>query len=151
VFACAIHMRAPQGWITWHAFPFNSEPEFMDPSTITFGLDLTHHLDAMFSLPNKTVMSQRDVPGMTRSIIPLLASRGVHTISVGVNGGSTPPNVPTAFDWHDPVSNTSVRALYVNGGYGGESVVPGYHVATVIPGLSHALVVAWRGDNAGAS
>ena len=31
-------------------------------------------------------MSQRDVPGMTRSVIPLLLASGVTAITVGVNG-----------------------------------------------------------------
>jgi hypothetical protein len=137
------HAAVTAGYITWHAFPFNSEPEFYDSSMFGFGVDLTHKLDELFGLPNKTVMSQRDVPGMSRSVIPTLLSRGVTTISVGVNGGSTPPNVPSAFLWHDPPSNRSIHALYLNGGYGGVGFIPGYHQPTIIPGFSHALIVAW--------
>lgn len=94
-------------------------------------------------------MSQRDVPGMTRSIIPRLRANGVHTVSVGVNGGSTPPNVPQAFIWADPVSGDNVTALYLSGGYGGITKIKGYHVPTVLPGLSEVMIVDWRGDNAG--
>ena len=90
----------------------------MDPSLIQFGIDLTHDLDAKYGLRNKTVLSQRDVPGMTRSIIPTLLSRGVTAVTVGVNGGSTPPNLPHAFRWRDPASNSSVRGMYLWGGYG---------------------------------
>ena len=133
-----------KGYITWHAFPFNAQPEFMDPSLIGFGVDLTHQLDARFGVPNKTTMSQRDVPGMSRSIIPVLRQHGVSTISVGVNGGSTPPNVPSAFVWQDPVSGQSVNALYLNGGYGGFDLFWKYR-PTIIPGLQHAMIVAWCG------
>jgi hypothetical protein len=72
---------------------------------IQFGLDLTHALDKQLNVSAKTVLSQRDVPGMhvfsillqllnidqswwggslgmTRSMIPILAANGVKAISV---------------------------------------------------------------------
>lgn len=57
-------------------------------------------------------MSQRDVPGMTRSVIPYLLQSGIRAISVGVNGASAPPVVPKAFVWRDPVSNTDILAMW---------------------------------------
>jgi hypothetical protein len=36
-------------------------------------------------------MSQRDVPGLTRAVVPILASLGVQGITVGVNDGSSSP------------------------------------------------------------
>ena len=36
--------------------------------------NLTHGLDAQFGLPPKTTLSQRDVPGMTRGVVPILRS-----------------------------------------------------------------------------
>lgn len=74
-------------WITWHAFPFNAEPELLTPELLALSLQLTHDLDKKFGVPPKTVMSQRDVPGTSRSIIPLLKANGVTALSVGVNGG----------------------------------------------------------------
>lgn len=124
-----------------HAFPFNTEPEFYDSSMVDFAVQLTHEVDTRLGVANKTVMSQRDVPGMTRSIIPLLRKRNVDTISVGSNGGSTPPNVPQAFIWKDPVSGDNVTALYLQGGYGGISLFKGYHVPTILPGLDEAMIV----------
>lgn len=76
-----------KGWITWHAFPFNAEPELLNPEMLGLSLQLTHDLDKKFGLPLKKVMSQRDVPGTSRSIIPLLKANGVSALSVGVNGG----------------------------------------------------------------
>lgn len=88
-----------KGWITWHAFPFNSELELLDTSLLGYGINMTHELDDQFGVRRKTVLSQRDVPGMTRSVIPTLAANGVRAITVGVNGASTPPSVPRAFMW----------------------------------------------------
>jgi hypothetical protein len=82
-----------QGWITWHAFPFNSELELHDASMLASGFDLTRRLDAQFGQRNKTVLSQRDVPGITRSAVPVLVQNNIRAISVGVNGASTPPQV----------------------------------------------------------
>lgn len=60
----------------------------------------------------KTVLSQRDVPGMSQAAIPLLASFGGRAVSVGVNGGSTPPYVPRAFMWKDPDSGAAMPAMW---------------------------------------
>lgn len=93
-------------------------------------------------------------------------------ITVGVNGGSAPPAVPKAFLWspsqRNPEHNENILTLYhpgtrsclligyskaINvmfklhciGGYGGYS----FDDAVIIPDLNHALVSAFRGDNAG--
>ena len=56
---------------------------------------------------------QRDVPGLTRSAIPVLSSLGVRAISVGVNDASAPPGVPknTPFIWQDVRSNASLIGM----------------------------------------
>lgn len=84
------------GDIVYHAFPFNAEPETMDGTLFQFGLELTHRLvrsrsqmfcflgrpcnfvlcaclhvqDAQLNVSKKIVMSQRDVPGMTKVRAP---------------------------------------------------------------------------------
>lgn len=70
----------------WHAFPHNAEPVLMSNYSLSFGFKLTHDLDDRFNLPRKTVLSQRDVPGMTRGLIPVLAANGIIGISEGSNG-----------------------------------------------------------------
>ena len=57
-----------QGDITWQAFPHNAEPAIMDPALIKAGLEMTFALDKKFGLPHKGVLSQRDVPGLARSL-----------------------------------------------------------------------------------
>uniref|UniRef100_A0A6B2KYN8 P-type domain-containing protein n=1 Tax=Arcella intermedia TaxID=1963864 RepID=A0A6B2KYN8_9EUKA len=140
-----------KGWITWHAFPFNSEPELMDLSLVEFAIQLTHDLDKSFNLPPKTVLSQRDVPGMTRAIIPILLANGIKAISVGVNGGSSPPDVPKSFIWRDEETSSEIHTFYLSGGYGGlNGWFPGEPFDwTSVPGSTDIMVVAWRGDNAG--
>ena len=132
------------GDITWHAFPHNAQLEIMGETFLHAGLQMTRDVDAMFSnQPMKRTLSQRDVPGMPRGIIPLLNKSGVSAISIGANDGSTPPKLPKAFVWKDSTSKTSLLGLFNWPGYGhlGEEVV--------LPNLKHALVYNWNGDNDG--
>ena len=133
------------GYIYWHAFPFNGEAELSEPGMFAAALGLTHGLDDRFGLPRKATLSQRDVPGLTRAAIPALAAQGVRAITVGVNPFSTPPYVPRAFVWRDEQTQTNVTAMWHPWYYGGI----GLSDAVVIPGLAHAIVFDWRGDNAG--
>lgn len=138
--------RAVQaGYIYWHAFPFNGEPELMSPDMFLAAVELTHSLDARFGLPPKATLSQRDVPGMTRAVVPALAAAGVRAITVGVNPWSTPPAVPRAFVWRDAESGVSLPSMWHPNFYGGI----GLEDAVILPGLAHAVVFDWRGDNAG--
>jgi len=60
---------------------------------------------------------QRDVPGLTRAAVPLLAASGVRALSVGVNWGSAPPGVPKSepFIWRDEASGTELIAMWHEG------------------------------------
>ena len=129
------------GDITWHAFPHNAELEAGSAGIIDAGLALTHSLDQQLGVSNKTALSQRDVPGITRAVIPLLKKRGVNMVSVGVNGASMYPRVPKIFRWSDPISNEEVYAMWHPRGYGGTGVGD----AAIVPGLKHALVTDWNG------
>lgn len=80
------------------AFQHSSEPETMDPATFKAGLVAARELAARFGRPAPTVLSQRDVPGLTVGVVPLLAGEGVKGISVGSNDGSPAPMVPSTVD-----------------------------------------------------
>lgn len=134
-----------EGDITWHAFPHNAELEAGSAGVVRHGLRLTHALDAAFGQPPKRVLSQRDVPGLSRSMIPILKSEGVYAVSVGVNGASMYPRVPRIFRWRDPVSGEEVLAMWHARGYGGW----GKGEAVVVPGFDHVLVTDWNADNRG--
>ncbi len=126
------------GDIAWHALPFTTHSELMDESLFAFGLSLAAELDRRFG--RRTIAAKMtDVPGHTRGIVPLLAQAGVELLHIGVNGASTPPDVPPAFIWRDP-SGAEVTVMYQRGGYG--------DVATV-PGVRAALAFSHTGDNQG--
>lgn len=60
---------------------------------------------------------------------------------------STPPDVPKAFIWKDPVSGESIRAFYLNGGYGGlNHILPGYPFDwTGVPGSTDIMARNQKG------
>ena len=132
-----------RGDIVWHAFPHNAQMELMDSTLFSFGVKLTHRLDANFSLPPKRVLSLRDVPGCTRAVVPLLADTGVRAISIGMNDAVSPPGVPRSFVWRDVASGKEVLAFYHFNGYGGTEAAD-----CVIAGEA-AIATAWRVDNSG--
>ena len=134
-----------RGDITWHAFPHNAELENTSPAMFLEGLRSTRTLDKALGQPYKRTLSQRDVPGLPRSAIPLLKANGVDMVSVGVNGASMYPRVPRIFRWQDPVSTQEVLAMWHPRGYGGYSKAD----AVTIPGFAEALVTDWVGDNGG--
>ena len=127
------------------AFPHNAELENTSPTMLQLGLEATQALDASVGAPRKRSLSQRDVPGMPRSAIPLLKKEGVELITVGVNGASMYPRVPKLFRWRDPISAEEVLAMWHPRGYGGYTVGE----AVTLAGFEEALVTAWNGDNQG--
>ena len=141
----ALKAAVAAGDITWHAFPHNAELEAGSAAVIRAGLQATHTLDAELGVARKTVLSQRDVPGLTRAMIPLLKSAGIRAISVGVNGASMYPRVPRIFRWADPISGEEILAMWHARGYGGY----GKEEAVVVPGFDHILVTDWNNDNDG--
>ena len=138
-----------RGDITWHAFPFNGEPEYLlRPLMVEAGFNLTHRLDDMFGRPRTVTMSQRDVPGMTSNIIPVMVKAGVKAVTVGVNSASMPPAVPSVFQWEHNATNTRVLAMWHPGGYGGTKGIS-LDSMVIVPGMSQALAFAIRNDNSG--
>ena len=53
----------------------HAQVEWMSRELFQFGIKLSHSLDDLFGLPHKTTLSQRDVPGMSRGIVPLVPMR----------------------------------------------------------------------------
>lgn len=112
------------------------------------------------------IVVQRDVPGMTRGILPVITELWwgpiVRAISVGVNSASPAPAVPLnePFLWRDDASGAEVIAFWHAGGYGGETEYKGHTLAlTPAPDCVRApagesgeraiLCFSWRGDNKG--
>ena len=106
------------GDIVWPAYPHNAELATADPSMLKFGVKLSHDLASRFDIDAPTVLSTRDVPGMPRSALSILKEAGVTALSEGMNGRMVAVNVPPAFTWHDPATNTSMLTLWHWHGYG---------------------------------
>ena len=126
------------GDIAWHALPFTTHSELMEPSLFEYGLSLSHRLDKRFG--RKTIAGKMtDVPGHTRGIVPLLARAGVQFLHIGVNPACKAPSVPPAFVWRDPASKAQVMVMYHSD----------YGDTTFIPGMTDALSICFTGDNKG--
>ena len=95
------------GDIVWHAFPFNAEPELFTAELFDAALNLTFRQDDFFAKKRRKTLSQRDVPGLTRAAIPLLARRGIQGVSVGENAQVAPSAVPPIFVWRDNAQSNS--------------------------------------------
>lgn len=139
-----------RGHIVWHAGPMNMQIEFMNEAVLEVGLHISRKLDEQFSYTS-TVLSQRDVPGLTAAAIPTFVKNGIKAVSVGVNPASAPPAVPKIFNWND-----QIIGIWHPGGYpnnpGSTLAQPGgisYKDCAVAPGTGHALCFAFRTDNTG--
>lgn len=106
------------GNIVWTALPFNIHSEMNNKFMLEQQIKLIQSLDREFNLTYKTVLSQRDIPGLTASVIPILNKHGIKYLSVGVNQMSASPQVPKLFKWYYPLNNSSVVAIWHPGGYG---------------------------------
>lgn len=98
------------GDITWHALPFSTHTELADPSLYELGIQISKQLDKRFG-KNTISAKMTDVPGHTRSIVPILARNGIKFLHIGVNSASTAPDVPPLFRWQAP-DGTSVIVMY---------------------------------------
>ena len=126
-----------RGDIAWHAIPFTWQSEMIDPSMLSAAIAISKSLDRRFGRTT-TGAKMTDVPGHTRGLIAPLAAQGVKLLHVGVNGGSTTPDVPPVFVWKDS-SGKSIVMMY-HRDYGG---------VTRIPGSDLAVAFNVRGDNSG--
>ncbi|MGA3033949.1 MAG: DUF5054 domain-containing protein [Terracidiphilus sp.] len=133
----AMEEAIARGDIAWHALPFTWQTEMMSQSMIEGSLGLARSLDKRFG-KTTTGAKMTDVPGHTRGIIVPLASHGVTFLEIGVNGGSTPAELPPLFLWKHP--STARLAVMYHHEYGGVAVAPGSDLA---------LVTEVRDDNSG--
>ena len=134
----AMETAIAKGDIAWHALPFSWETEMLDATMITGALGFAQTLDARFG--KKTIGAKMtDVPGHSRGIIAPLEAGGVRLLDIGVNGASTPPEVPDVFLWKDPAGR-SLMMVYHRHDYGSTVTVPASDLA---------IDVEVREDNSG--
>ena len=119
----------------WHALPFTTHTEFMDPDLFRLGLVYSKLLDKRFGRVTRGA-KMTDVPGHTLGMVPLLAEAGVRFLHLGVNPASTVPDVPPLFVWR--CGKHEIVVAYESD-YGGVTRIPG----------ARALCVNLTGDNLG--
>jgi hypothetical protein len=125
------------GDIAWHALPFSWQTELMEGSMISGGIALSKTLDRRFGRTT-TGAKMTDVPGHTRGLIGPLAAQGVKFLDIGVNGASTPAEVPSLFVWRD-LQGASLVVMYHHE----------YGAVARVPGSDLAIAIVVRGDNSG--
>ncbi|KAK7504494.1 hypothetical protein BaRGS_00004360, partial [Batillaria attramentaria] len=151
-----------QGDITWHAAPMNMQYEFYSANQLDFSLNISRRLDKRFNITRQhPVISLRDVPGLTKAVIPILQKHNISGVSVGVNSGQPGPAVPNhPFLWKlDEEEETGVVAFWHPGGYplgpGAFPNGPGglsrkdCHIPLRVSEFPEALCFAFRQDNQG--
>ena len=134
-----------------------------DASLVRAGVELSTSILARYGRPAPTVLSQRDVPGLTQALVPVLSGLGVKAVSVGCNNAAQPPDVPPIFRWQGAGRHAteSILALVHPGGYaeleddptpgcdGGADCRRNPREYYTVEGLDEALVMAWNSDNLG--
>lgn len=105
------------GDIAPHAMPFTIHTELLDGECLDYALGLVDEIDKITGRKT-TAAKMTDVPGHTKSLIPLLAKHGIKLLHIGVNGASAMPEVPECFLWRHE-SGAEVAVIY-SGSYGGE-------------------------------
>eukprot|EP01050_Picozoa_sp_SAG11_P016005 SAG11_NODE_2131_length_3777_cov_1.575041_1_plen_205_part_00 len=114
-------------------------------------LDFSRNVSLANGVRPSAAYSQRDVPGITRAVVPLFAKHGIRIVSIGTTGANEAPDVPgTAlsrggngvFRWR--VEGSEVFVLWHRSGYGGDKLAD-CHIAD-----DEALCPDWVGDNGGA-
>ncbi len=126
-----------RGDIAWHALPFSWQTELMDESMISGSIALSKSLDRRFGRTT-TGAKMSDVPGHTRGLIGPLAAQGVKFLDIGINGASTPAEVPPLFVWTD-LKGASIVVMYHRE----------YGAVARVPRSDLAIAIVMRDDNTG--
>jgi len=126
--------------IRWHGKPMNNFVELEDAEWFATSLRMSAALNLQFNKSwGSVTCKSTDVPGLSKSAIPILAAAGKKAIHLGYNSACRVPNIPQAFLWTHAESNTQLLT-FVNNNYGSEIRVPG---------STHALVFHYSMDNSG--
>lgn len=134
------------GHITWTAIPSNTHVEMQNSVILQLQLDFVQKLNKEFGLPNKLVVSQRDVPGLTAGAMPIFLRNGIKAISVGGNIMAALPAVPKIFRWQHPSNEKiDIVTMFSSSGYGSFEKED----AISLPGCHDILVFDWNADNVG--
>lgn len=110
-----------RGDIVWNGVPYTVESETMNKELFAAILKLAHKLDVRFG-KHTVAAKMTDVPGHTRSIVPLLDDAGIRFLHVGTNPAVSVPQIPPVCRWRDPGGH-EIMLMYQNT-YGSDTVLP---------------------------
>lgn len=119
----AVAAAVERGDLAWHGLPLTFHTELLDADLFRHGLSISAGFDERFGR-RTTAAKMTDVPGHTRSMVPLLAEAGIGFLHLGVNPAWPVPDVPPVFRWRSP-DGAEVVVAYSTGGYGRDVVVEG--------------------------
>lgn len=126
-----------RGEFNYHALPFTLQVELCDPSLFEAAFEPSRRMDKQFG--RKTIAAKvTDVPGITRSAIPILQKQGIELVLIGRNSQAAHPDIPDVFQWKHP-DGSKVNVIY-QGEYGSD---------IMLPGTKTAAVLCFTGDNHG--
>ena len=111
-----------RGDFTWLGVPYTTHTELIDKSLFKLALSYSAALDRRFGRKTLTA-KMTDVPGHTRGLVPVMAEAGIELFHVGVNTGSTMPDVPQLFIWKS-TDGAELTMMYHHD-YGGVALLPG--------------------------
>ncbi|XP_065194900.1 uncharacterized protein LOC135826196 [Sycon ciliatum] len=101
-----------RGDISWHALSLNILTELYESKHFNWSLGIAETLNGMLGQKNGVLCGKHtDVPGMSRSVVPYLASRGVQALHIGYNGACMFPSIPSVFRWQHVASGTEVIVM----------------------------------------
>lgn len=126
-----------RGDIVWNGIPYTVESEAINGPLLSGLLNLSELLDRRYG-KRTTGAKMTDVPGHTRSIVPLLSRAGIRLLHIGVNGATPVPRVPEICRWRD-TDGSEVILMYMDN-YGG---------TRILPDKKTAVSIQLTGDNQG--
>ncbi|WP_462431214.1 DUF5054 domain-containing protein [Bacteroides nordii] len=121
----------------WHAFPFTIEAELCDSSLFAAAFNISHRLDRRFNRHTVTA-KMTDVPGISRSVIPIMKKHGISLLHIGTNPCVPLPKVPTLFRWRN-TDGSEINVIYQLG----------YGDFLRLPGTKTAAFLCFTSDNHG--
>jgi len=90
------------GHFVFHALPFTTHTESMELEDYVRGMRFSSDLAKSLGQPLPRDAKMTDVPSHVWSLPTILAHAGVQFLHLGVNRGSTTPDVPPLFWWEGP-------------------------------------------------
>lgn len=127
--------------IIWHGNALNNFLELEDAGLFNFSLQMAQELNTKFGKGHGRVTGKHtDVPGMSKSAIPLLSAAGIKGYHIGYNGACKKPEVlPPISRWQHEETHTEIL-LMAEGNYG-TKIRP--------PGSDFMLAFMYQVDNSG--